>query len=119
MEYLSVRIFTHTDKQAIHLTGRSKLYVGETAMVTAFINPNISTLSRVFWQKKNSEGDFYTIDIDDGKYTGSTLALPTPQLYIHFIREEDEGMYRIVVDTFNYRVHNNIELEVKKGGSLI
>lgn len=101
------------------MTGRSKLYLGETATLTAFINPNISTLSRVFWQKKNREGVFYTIDISDGKYTGSTIDFPTPQLYVHFVRKEDGGMYRIVVDSFTNKMQNSIKLEVHKGGYLI
>lgn len=75
MEYLFVFIFIYIDKQVIYLIGCLKLYVGEIVMVIVFINLNILILSRVFWQKKNSEGDFYIIDIDDGKYIGSMLVL--------------------------------------------
>lgn len=110
--------FTCIDKQAIHLPERLKRYLGETATIAAFIDPNISTLCKVFWQKKNREGVFNTIDINDWKYTGSTLTFPTPTLNVNFIRKEDGGIYRIIVDTFNSQIYNTVQLDVIKGGSL-
>lgn len=107
-----------TDKQAIRLPGYLKLYLGETARIAAFIDPNISTLCRVFWQKKNREGVFNTIDINNWKYTGSTLTFPTPTLNVNFIRKEDGGIYKIIVDTFNAIRYNTVQMDVIKGGSL-
>lgn len=102
------------DNQAILLTGRSKLYVGEKAMFTACIVPHISCLSKIIWQKSTKDGNFSTIDIRNGEYMGSSILLPSPELYIHFVRKEDEGTYRIVVDSFNKVVYNSIHLEINE-----
>lgn len=117
-EYSLKHVFICTDEQAIRLPGRLKLYLGERATIAAFIDPNVSTLCRVYWQKKNKDGVFHTIDITDWKYTGSTLTFPTPTLNVNFIRKEDEGIYRIVVDTFNSKKYNTVQIDVIKGGSL-
>lgn len=85
-------------------------------MFIAFIDPTISTLSTVCWQKIDSDGDISTIDMSEGKYTGSTTTFPSPKLHIHFVRSEDEGTYRIVVDTFRTVVYNSIQLKVKNRG---
>lgn len=47
---------------------------------------------------------------------GSSILLPSPELYIHFVRKEDEGTYRIVVDSFNKVVYNSIYLEIIESG---
>lgn len=85
-------------------------------MFIAFIDPTISTLSTVCWQKIDSDGDISTIDTNEGKYTGSTTTFPSPELHIHFVRNEDKGTYRIVINTFRTIVHNSIQLKVKKIG---
>lgn len=109
-------IYIFTDNQAILLTGRSKLYVGEKAMFTACIVPHISCLSKIIWQKSTKDGNFSTIDIRNGEYMGSSILLSSPELYIHFVRKEDEGTYRIVVDSFNKVVYNSIHLEINECG---
>lgn len=83
-------------------------------MFIAFIDPKISTLSTVCWQKIDSDGDISTIDINEGKYIGSTTTLPSPELHINFVQKEDKGTYRIAVNTFRKIVHNSIQLKVKK-----
>lgn len=106
------------------MIGRSKLYVGEKAKFTACIAPHISCFSKIFWQKSTKDGNFSTIDIRNGEYMGSsillpsplTILLPSPELYIHFVRKEDEGTYRIVVDSFNKAVYNSIHLEINESG---
>lgn len=47
---------------------------------------------------------------------GSSILLPSPELYIHFVRKEDEGTYCIVVDSFNKAVYNSIHLEINESG---
>lgn len=47
---------------------------------------------------------------------GSSILLPSPEFYIHFVRKEDEGTYRIVVDSFNKVVYNSIHLEINESG---
>lgn len=108
--------FLFLDNQVIHLIGNNELYQGERALFTAFIDPKISTLSTVCWQKIDSDGDISTIDINEGKYIGSTKTLPSPELHIHFVRNEDEGTYRIVINTFRTVVYNSIQLKVKNRG---
>lgn len=100
------------DEQAIRLTGNTEFYKGEKATIIAFIDPKISILSKVCWQKTDSNGDISTIDINEGKYIGSTTTLPSPELHIHFLRSEDEGTYRIVIDTFRTTVYNSIQLNL-------
>lgn len=104
------------DKQAIHLTGNTELYPGEKAMIIAFIDPTISILSKVCWQKTDSNGDISTIDINEVKYKGSTTTFPSPELHIHFVQNEDQGTYRIVINTFRTVVYNSIQLKVKNRG---
>lgn len=101
------------DEQAIHLTGTTELYKGEKATIIAFIDPKISILSKVCWKKTDSNGDISTIDVNEGKYAGSTTTFPSPELHIHFVRNEDEGTYRIVINTFRTVVYNSIQLKVK------
>lgn len=98
------------------MIGHSKLYVGEKAKFTACIAPQISCFSKVLWQKLTKDGDLSTIDIRNGEYMGSSILLPSPELYIHFVRKEDEGTYRIVVDSFNKVVYNSIHLEINESG---
>lgn len=88
-------------------------------MFTAYIDSKVSTLSEVFWQRIDRDGNVYKIDVNDGKYTGSIVTFPSPKLYIHFVRKEDEGAYRLCVDTFNKEIQSCIELTVKKGGKLV
>lgn len=109
-------MFLLLDEQAIYLTGNNELYKGEKATIIAFIDPKISNLSKVCWQKTDSNGDISTIDINEGKYIGSTTRLPSPELHIHFVRSEDEGTYRIVINTLRTIVYNSIQLKVKKIG---
>lgn len=85
-------------------------------MFTAYIGSKVSTLSEVFWQRIDHHGNVYKIDVNDGKYTGSIVTFPSPKLYIHFVRKEDEGAYRLCVDT---EIQSSIELTVKKGGKLV
>lgn len=98
------------------MTGNTELYKGEKATIIAFIDPKISILSNVCWEKKDSNGDISTIDINEGKYTGSTTTLPSPELHIHFLRKEDKGTYRIVINTYRTVVYNSIQLKVKNRG---
>lgn len=95
------------------MTGTTELYNGEKATIIAFIDPKISILSEVCWKKTDSNGDISTIDINEGKYTGSTTTFPSPELHIHFVRNEDEGTYHIVINTFRTVVYNSIQLKVK------
>lgn len=95
------------------------MYLGETAMFTAYIDSKVSTLSEVVWQRIDHQGTIYKIDVNDGKYKGSIVTFPSPRLYIHFVRKEDEGTYRLCVDTFNEEIQSSIELKVKKGGKLV
>lgn len=104
------------DKQAIYLTGNTEVFNGEKAMLIAFIDQTISTSSKVCWHKTDCNGKMRTIDINEGKYTGSTTTFPSPELHIHFVRNEDEGTYRIVINTQRTIVYNSIELKVKKRG---
>lgn len=108
--------FSFPDTQAIQLTGDTKLNEGKKAKFSAFIKPTVSNLSKVFWQRIDPEGNIYTIDLNDGKYIGSTITLPSPQLYVYFVRKEDEGTYRIVVDTYRKVIENSIQLKVEKRG---
>lgn len=96
------------------MIGRSKLYVGEKAKFTACIAQHISCFSKIFWQKSTKDDNFSTIDIKNGEYMGSSILLPSPELYIHFVRKEDEGTYPIVVDSFNKVVYNSIHLEINE-----
>lgn len=98
------------------MIGRSKLYVGEKAKFTACIAQHISCFSKIFWQKSTKDGNFSTIDLRNGEYMGSSILLPSPELYIHFVRKEDEGTYCIVVDSFNKAVYNSIHLEINESG---
>lgn len=107
------------DKNLIHITGLTELYLGETAMFTAYIDSKVSTLSEVVWQRIDHQGKIYKIDVNDGKYKGSIVTFPSPRLYIYFVRKEDEGTYRLCVDTFNEEIQSSIELKVKKGGKLV
>lgn len=109
-------IFSFTDTQAIKLTGNTELNEGKIAKFSAIIKPTVSILSKVFWQRIDLKGNTYTIDLNDGKYIGSTIKLPSPQLYVYFVRTEDEGTYRIVVDTCRKVIENSIQLKVKKRG---
>lgn len=104
------------DKQAIHLTGNTVVFNGEKALFIAFIDQKISTSSKVYWQKQDSNGKTRTININEGKYTGSTTTFPLPELHIHFVRNEDAGTYRIVINTYRTIVHKSIKLKVKKRG---
>lgn len=103
------------DEKAIYFTGRKELFIGEMATIIAFIDPRISALSKIFWQRTDERGYIHIIDTNDGKYTGSTTTFPSPTLYIHFVRKDDEGTYRLCVDTFNKVVHNSVSLLVKEG----
>lgn len=94
------------------------MFHGEKALFNAFLDKNISTSSKVCWQKTSSNGKIRIIDINDGKYIGSTTKFPSSELHIHFVRNEDEGTYRIVINTFRKIVHNSIQLKVKNRGSL-
>lgn len=87
--------------------------------IFAFIDPKISALSKIFWQRTDKRGYIHIIDINDGKYTGSTTTFPSPTLYIHFVRKDDEGTYRLFVDAFSKVVHNSVSLVVKEGGKLL
>lgn len=109
-------IFSFTDTQAIQLTGNTELNEGKIAKFSAIIKPTVSILSEVFWQRIDLKGNTYTIDLNDGKYIGSTIKLPSPQLYVYFVRTEDEGTYRIVVDTCRKVIENSIQLKVNKRG---
>lgn len=100
------------------MIGRTELSQGERAKFTAFIDPRISKSSKVQWQRTDQQGFIHTIDINDGKYIGSSLNLPSPMLYVHFVCEEDEGAYSVVVDTFLKVVEKRIQLKVTKGGKL-
>lgn len=89
------------------------------ATIIAFIDPRISASSKISWQRTDERGYIHIIDTNDGKYTGSTTTFPSPTLYIHFVRKDDEGTYRLCVDTFNKVVHNSVSLVVKEGGKLL
>lgn len=105
-----------TDTQTIHLTGDAELKEGQKAKFSAFIKPTVSNLSKVFWQRIDSKGNIFTIDLKDGKYIGSTTTLPSPQLYVYFVRREDEGTYRIVIDTYQKVIESSIQLKVNTRG---
>lgn len=105
-------------EQAIFFTGREELFIGETAMYIAFIHPKISAISKIFWQRTDKQGCIHTIDTNDGKYTGSTTTFPSPTLYIHFVRKEDEGTYQLFVNTFRKIIQKSVSLVVKEGGKL-
>lgn len=83
----------------------------------AVIDHKISKLCNIFWKRTDERGNCYTIDINDGKYEGSSLTFPSPELHIHFVRKQDSGTYQLFVDTFNKVVHNCVKLVVKEGGT--
>lgn len=85
----------------------------------AYIDPKISKLCNISWKRTDERGYCYTIDINDGKYKGSTLTFPSPELHIHFVCKQDVGTYRLFVDTFNKVVHNCVQLVVQEGGKYI
>lgn len=109
-------MFYLLDEHAIKFIGCNELYLGEKAKFTAIIDPKISKLCNLLWKRTDERGYRYTIDINDGKYKGSTLTFPSPELHIHFVRKQDMGTYRLFVDTFNKVVHNSVKLVVKEGG---
>lgn len=98
------------------MVGKEVLYMGEMATVTAIIDPRISSVSKVYWQKKGSYGDFQPISINDGKYVGSKTEFPSPILVVNFFCQKDEGEYRIVIDSYNKVSYRCIKLTVIQGG---
>lgn len=42
--------------------------------------------------------------------------MPSTELHIHFVCKEDEGIYEVVVESFNKSVYRSIKLDVLKGG---
>lgn len=108
-------IYTRNDEEAIKFTGCNELYIGEKAKFMAVIDHKISKLCNIFWKRTDERGNCYTIDINDGKYEGSSLTFPSPELHIHFVRKQDSGTYQLFVDTFNKVVHNCVKLVVKEG----
>lgn len=113
-----INVVFFSGEQAIFFTGREELFIGETAMYIAFIHPKISAISKIFWQRTDKQGCIHTIDTNDGKYTGSTTTFPSPTLYIHFVRKEDEGTYQLFVNTFRKIIQKSVSLVVKEGGKL-
>lgn len=45
--------------------------------------------------------------------------MPSPELHVLFVCKEDEGIYEVVVESFNKSVYRSISLEVLKGGEHI
>lgn len=110
------RHFFFLEKPKIYLSGRTNLYIGETASIVAFIDPKISSSSSVIWKKKDNKGHFQKISSDDGKYTGSTTEFPLSRLFVHLVSEEDKGTYQICVCKYNKVIEECFELKVKQGG---
>ena len=92
--------------------------MGENATFFAFIESKISPITEIFWRKKNKQGNVTCskININDGKYSGSRTRSPSPELHVHFVCKEDEGIYEIVVESFNKQLYGSINLEVLEGG---
>ena len=105
------RHFFFLEKQTIYLSGRRNLFYHETASIVAFIDPKISSASTVIWKKRDKEGTFQNIRINDRKYAGSTAELPLSMLLVRFDCEEDNGTYQICVRKFNKVIEQRFELK--------
>lgn len=116
--YRIIYLFVEEESAAIYITGREKLYLGEKATFFAFIDSKISSINKIFWRRKNNQGNVTCseININDGKYSGSKTILPSTELHIHFVCTKDEGIYEVVVESFNKLVYKSINLDVLKGG---
>ena len=109
----------YLEKQTIHLSGRTCLHIGETASIEAFIDPKMSSVSTVIWKKKDNEGHFQKISINDEKYIGSTTEFPFPKLFVHLVCEEDKGIYQICVCKYNKVIEELFELKVEQKGKYL
>lgn len=69
-----------------------------------------SNHQNVLWKKGNQQ-----INIDNSKYDGSTKSGNNPVLCINDVKEEDNGLYTIEVDTPSGIIPSSQTLEVLKG----
>lgn len=100
---------------AISIEKNVEATCGDTAHFKADIRLEESAFLFVSWEKKIDGPASKHIDINCGKYKGST----SRQLNIHSVCKEDEGEYQAVITiNMDHKIFSNIGVLQTQGGML-
>ncbi|XP_056016663.1 mucin-2-like isoform X2 [Ostrea edulis] len=96
----------------VSVTGPSSVLYGNDVTFTGTVTSDLSWTAQK-WQKVYSNGTVLDININDGKYAGSSLASPNPKLQIIKTDFGDETKYQLVVSNgVGSTTSNQVTLDV-------